>query len=112
MKKAVVFGCGGTAKKYKSKIYEQFDVVAYTSNHPESWGTAIDGIEVIPPAKIPQEAAIVVASNYYLEIIRGLDQAYIDGNRVYVLQKGEINAVSGDPNKLMFRYPGCDTKLQ
>lgn len=111
MKKAVVFGCGGTAKKYKSKIYEQFDVVAYTSNHPESWGTAIDGIEVIPPAKIPQEAAIVVASNYYLEIIRGLDQAYIDGNRVYVLQKGEINAVSGDPNKLMFRYPGCEVSL-
>lgn len=90
MQKAVVFGCGGTARKYKDKIYEQFDVVAYTSNHSESWGTIIDGVQVIPPAQIPEDAAIVVASNYYLEIIHGLDPAHAEERQLYVLREGQV----------------------
>lgn len=109
MEKAVVFGCGGTAEKYKDKIYGQFDVVAYTSNHPKSWGTMMDGFPVIPPAQIPEGTAIVVASNFYSEIIHGLDLAMY--NRVYVLQRGEINKFSvgpnNDPDKLIFQYPRC-----
>lgn len=110
MEKAVVFGCGKTAREYKNKITERFDVVAYASNHAVSWGKMVDGIEVIAPAQIPEDAAIVVASDqYYLEILDDLASKQ-PSQRVYTLttpsQGGRVTLCNlNAPNKLMFEYP-------
>lgn len=91
MKKAVVFGCGKSAWNYRELIRKNFEVIAYTSNHPHSWGKEKDSVKVIPPQQIPANAVIVVASEqYYGEILHGLAAEAESGKAIYVVNCGEI----------------------
>lgn len=83
MEKAVVFGCGHSAVEYRKEIHEKFAVAAYSCNQPQKWGQMFDGVKIIEPAQIPEETAIVVASEaYYAEILLGLaQQGVITPNR-------------------------------
>lgn len=89
--KAVIFGCGQSASKYRDRIRENFEVIAYTSNHPNSWGKEKDGVKVIPPQQIPTDAVIVVAAElYYGEILQGLISEAESGRIIYVMNGGRI----------------------
>ena len=82
MEKAVVFGCGHSAVEYRKEIHENFEVIAYSCNTPRGGGE-FDGVKIIEPSQIPEDAAIVVASEaYYAEILLGLaQQGVIHPNR-------------------------------
>ena len=90
MEKAVIFGCGQSAREYGGLIREQFEVIAYSCNRPEKWGQELNGLTILEPARIPEDAAIVVASDrYYPEIIYGLEQQGRSEN-IYTVIHGHI----------------------
>ena len=55
MEKAVIFGCGQSAREYGGLIREQFEVIAYSCNRPEKWGQELNGLTILEPARIPEE---------------------------------------------------------
>lgn len=122
MEQAVVFGCGETAAVNRDKIHQRFHVTAYTDNNPALWGEEFDGVTVIPPAQIPADTAIVVASGlYYSEIISGLLQNRIEQSdipRIYAVINGKIVRYFSENrwgDKLEFQYTPsevCLTTLQ
>jgi len=88
MEKAVVFGCGVTARKSRDRIRERFEVIAYTCNDSSQWGGQIDGVTIIDPKRIPEDAAVVVASqDYYPEIIYGLEKQGRKGDVYTIFQE-------------------------
>lgn len=113
MEKAVVFGCGETARTYRDKIHERFDVIAYTSNHAGTWGKRMDGLEVIPPENIPEKVSIVVASKeYYPEIIYGLEKKGLTNRSVYNCWEGKILSYSPEnAGSRVFEHPKIETCL-
>lgn len=120
MEKAVIFGCGETARKYRDKICERFDVIAYTCNDSSKWGQTFDGLTVLPPSpgELREDVAIVVAaSDYYPEIIYGLEKQGRKGD-LYAIIDGEIVkyvSEAAQKRRLPFPYPRpklCPTILQ
>lgn len=106
MRQAVIFGCGETAVTNRDKIYEHFQVIAYTDNNPALWGQEFDGVTIIPPSQIPVHADIVVASGlYYPEIIDGMLQNR--AGEIFAVVNGEIVQYSRknlDTNQMEFTY--------
>lgn len=73
MEKAVVFGCGYSAVQYREELHKNYKVIAYSCNQSEKWGQIFDGVNIIEPVQIPEDAVIIVASEaYYAEILYGL----------------------------------------
>ena len=115
MQKAVVFGCGETAVTSRKMIHERFDVAAYTDNNPALWGTEFDGVAVIPPVQIPEDAGIVVASeSYYSEIINGLLQNRAGTQQIFAVVNHELLQYRAENRKTEqqeFTFPSYEPLL-
>lgn len=113
MQRAVVFGCGETAVNNRDKIHERFCVTAYSDNNSALWGQEFDGVTVIPPAQIPEDVDIVVASGlYYREIINELIQRR--PAHIFAVISDEIIQYFPENRHgegLEFQYLPCETSL-
>lgn len=77
-KKIVVFGCGNYGKEvtkllglYNKKIW------AYTDNNADLWGKKIDGIAIVQPNNIEDNAKFIVANEKYADrIIKQISELY------------------------------------
>ena len=50
----IIFGAGPTGKRLLQDYKKQFEIVAFTDNDADKWGNTLDGIEIIPPSRIPE----------------------------------------------------------
>jgi FkbM family methyltransferase len=70
---AVVFGTGKLGAGLARQLRDQgLSPLAFSDNDRRRWGTAIEGLPVIPPAELPSTAPIIVASKFVKDIVAGL----------------------------------------
>ncbi len=85
--KVIVFGLGGKLsheKRYNSQFYKTINIEAFCDNNSSLWGTEYDGKKVIAPADLQQYQfdRVVIASNYFREIVCQLTDAGIDRTKI------------------------------
>ncbi len=57
----VLYAAGGTAQVLlDTSAIAQLNAVAFSDSNPKKWGTTLNGLEIAPPAKIPELAKHVV----------------------------------------------------
>lgn len=78
MKKAILWGLGGTARDFLDKkgLYRDINIVALTDNNPAVWNTSHRGVPVIPPIELKKAEydIIIICSLYFKEIRMQLEQ--------------------------------------
>lgn len=93
MKKAIIWGGGGTGKKIKSEVCKLYDVVCFVDSDPRKWGCSIEDIPIKNPYDAITEGeydyVIVASLPGYDFIISKLAEYGVDEGRIissYVLQ--------------------------
>lgn len=51
--RVVIFGAAGTGQKIYKQIKDSEDVLFFVENNKKLWGSHVDGVEIIPPGKLP-----------------------------------------------------------
>ena len=51
-RKAIIFGCGAIGKLAYDKLYDRYDVVAWSDNNDKLWGKKQFGLPIVCPAQI------------------------------------------------------------
>ena len=77
-KKIVVFGCGNYGKEVTKLLglYNK-NIWAYTDNNADLWGKKIDGIAIVQPNNINDNAKFIVANEKYADrIIKQISELY------------------------------------
>src|SRR4051794_12350105 len=53
--RVVLFGCGNLGRQTASALKEiEITPLAFSDNNKARWGTDVDGVQVLPPAKVAQ----------------------------------------------------------
>lgn len=106
MKECIIFGTGSFGKKGYYKLCNDFHILAYSDNNPNTWGSTVNGKDVIKPDMIPQDdnVAVVICSTYFDEINRqlkemGVHNIWFINPKNWLLQKCDIE-----------KYEICDTR--
>lgn len=97
--KCVIFGAGERGAKTFKKLKNFFEVVAYADNDSKRWGSKLNGVEIIPPASLPQfinkNGSVIFIANelHYIDIAKQLDGLGLsyyncENNMCYELDKG------------------------
>lgn len=80
--KAIIFGCGYQGRICLAMLEEKYDIIAYSDNNKNLWGTkivgTIDGYSVVPPTEIRRligdnGIVVICSQQYYDEIARQLE---------------------------------------
>lgn len=78
-KKCVIFGAGERGTKIYKKLTLFFEVIAYSDNNKKLWGSALNGLRILPPHELPTlinktDAILFIANEmHYLAIAKQLD---------------------------------------
>lgn len=71
----IIFGASTRGVYVLDKLKDKYKVVAFTDNDSNKWGNKIQGIEIINPKElINKDNMIIIASQYYKEIIKQLQE--------------------------------------
>ncbi|WP_394884626.1 nucleoside-diphosphate sugar epimerase/dehydratase [Clostridium butyricum] len=71
----IIFGASTRGVYVLDKLKDKYNVVAFTDNDSNKWGNKIQGIEIINPKElINKDNMIIIASQYYKEIIKQLQE--------------------------------------
>lgn len=84
----VIFGAGSLGRRLSS-LLERINITPsyFVDNDSNKWGNQINGVEVIPPNKIPENCIIIVASMYSYEISPQLIKLGYEKNKDFVIMK-------------------------
>lgn len=78
--KAIVFGVGMKLEELRIRgVFSDDDIIAYSDNNAQTWGSVINGKRVIPPSEIAQNTYDVVyisTEQYFDEIKKQLVEQY------------------------------------
>jgi lipopolysaccharide cholinephosphotransferase len=95
--KAIIFGTGNAGRLFRERYGHRYDLIALSDNNPSTWGTWVDGLEVIEPRAIQEQTfdCIIVASTWFKEIKEQLESVIgITADRIVVPPKRSFS-----PNK-------------
>lgn len=112
-KKNIVFGTGNASEKISKKIK---NIEYYVDNDQAKWGKLFLGKKIYSPEKLLKEEKgsvfIVVASMYYLEIAKQLQELgfedYINGLEYYNPNKKKISGYIETSNQIYSILKGVD----
>ena len=96
--RAIIFGLGRAYNNNKQQIDNFIDVVAYSDNNSDLWGTHIDGINVIRPDEITKyfyDTVLVTSSGYYQEIKKQLRDFGIPSEKIFEYQYYALRLIRG-----------------
>lgn len=86
-RQVLLFGAGAVAKTFLEAYDGDYTVVALADNDQNKWGKPLLGLPVLPPGALPGHVArgvvILIASIYFVEIGRQLEEMGIDDYMIY-----------------------------
>ncbi|WP_459478701.1 glycosyltransferase [Clostridium saccharoperbutylacetonicum] len=82
--KAIIFGVGSFYEDRRINLNNEYNIIKFTDNNLNLWGTENNGIEIIPPNKIKDYEFdyIFIASSYDKEIKSQLIDMGIENNKI------------------------------
>lgn len=91
MKRTVIFGTGKLYEKWKNKLREDVQVIAFLDNSPQKIGKELDGKPILMPSELTKLSydCILILSAYVDEMRKQLRDLGISAQKVYDLEQLE-----------------------
>ena len=72
--KVILFGASSGGMVALETYKDDHDIVAFCDNDPVKWGKTLSGLPIIKPSEIPEDASVIIASAYVIEILQQLEK--------------------------------------